>query len=167
MLKCAVYLAVTGMLSFLLGRLIPPDQLEWNRFPYKLCRFEREGRIYRKIHIHHWQNKVPDMSKICPRLIPPKRLTSMDKDTLLRMIQETCIAELIHMILCLTGLYCIILWPGAGGISLAVLNVLLFNLPFVLIQRYNRPRLVRLYKRQIERRCKRHHVNPDPDLRHR
>lgn len=151
MLKCAVYFAVTGLLSFFLGRVIPPNKMEWHRFPYKLYRIEREGLIYKRIGIHHWQNKVPDMSKVFPQLMPPKKMVATDKDSLLRMIQETCTAELTHIVLCVTGLYCINLWPGAGGITLAMLNIALFNLPFILIQRYNRPRLVRLYKRQIEK----------------
>jgi len=151
MLKCAVYFAVTGLLSFFLGRLIPPNKMEWHCFPYKLYRIEKEGQIYKKIGIHHWQNKVPDMSKIFPKLMPQKKMVTTEKNSLLRMIQETCTAELTHVVLCLTGLYCIKLWPGTGGILLAVLNIVLFNLPFILIQRYNRPRLVRLYKRQIEK----------------
>lgn len=164
MLKCMIYFAVTGLLSFFLGRLIPPNKMEWHRFPYKHYAAEREGAVYKKIGIHHWQNKVPDMSKIFPKLMPPKKMVDTDKESLLRMIQETCTAELIHMILCLTGLYCIRLWPGAGGIVLAVLNIVLFNLPFILIQRYNRPRLVRLYKRQIEKELQKEYGNTDPDL---
>lgn len=160
MLKCAVYFAVTGLLSFFLGRLIPPNKMEWHCFPYKLYRIEREGLIYKGIGVHHWQNKVPDMSKIFPKLMPPKKMVATDKNTLLRMIQETCTAELTHIVLCLTGLYCIKLWPGAGGITLAVLNIVLFNLPFILIQRYNRPRLARLYKRQIEKEMQKASCQP-------
>lgn len=120
MLKCAVWFAVTGLLSFFLGRLIPPQKIEWYRFPYKLYVAEKEGTIYKRIGIHHWQNKVPDMSKVFPKLMPPKKMIETDQDTLLRMIQETCIAELTHIVLCLTGLYCVKLWPGFGGIALAV-----------------------------------------------
>ena len=52
-------------------------------------------------------------------------------------------AECIHLLLPLAGLYCLRLWPGAGGVIVALLYFL-GNLPFVLIQRYNRPRLQRL-----------------------
>ena len=99
MLKCALYFAVTGLLSFFLGRLIPPNKMDWYRFPYKLYRIEKEGLIYKKIGIHHWQNKVPDMSKVFPKLMPPKKIVATDKNSLLRMIQETCTAELTHLLL--------------------------------------------------------------------
>ena len=147
MLNCGIYLAVTGILSFFLGRCLRHEYMDWNRFPYSLYNCEKDGSIYRKIRIHHWQNKVPDMSNIFPGMMPPKRLVDTGTAALRRMIQETCMAELVHGVLCVTGLYCIVLWPGIGGIVISVLNILLFNLPFILIQRYNRPRLVRLYDR--------------------
>lgn len=55
------------------------------------------------------------MSIIFPKLMPPKKMVT---------------TELTHVVLCLTGLYCIKLWPGTGGILLAVLNIVMFNLPF-------------------------------------
>ena len=151
MLKCCIYFAITGIFFFLLGRCIQPENMNWNRFPYVLYNWEKNGCIYRKIGIHHWQNKVPDMSRIFPKMMPPKKMVDTSSVVLRRMIQETCIAELIHGLLCFTGFYCIRLWPEFGGTLLAILNVVLFNFPFILIQRYNRPRLLRLYNRQIEK----------------
>lgn len=154
MLHCVIYLAVTGLLSFVIGRLIPPGKMNWQHFPFRPLHGERNGLIYKKIGIHRWQDKVPDMSRIFLNLMPQKKIKSVDQNSLLIMIQETCIAELIHTVLCLTGLYCMKLWRGIGGIILAMLNVVLFNLPFILIQRYNRPRLVRLYQKQCEKERK-------------
>ena len=62
------------------------------------------------------------------------------------LLDETCIAELIHGLLCVAGLHCMDYWPGAGGMIFAVLY-LVGNLLFVCIQRHNRPRLVRVYER--------------------
>ena len=64
---------------------------------------------------------------------------------------ETCVAELTHALLCIAGLALLWLWPGTGGIVLFALYVLLGNIPFILIQRYNRPRLQKLL-RAAERR---------------
>ncbi len=44
------------------------------------------------------------------------------------------------------------IWPGAGGIIVTVIYILLGNLPFIIIQRYNRPRLQRLYAMQQRKR---------------
>ncbi len=143
-LKCACYLALIGVLAFLAGRIVPKRWFHPERFPYRGFPFEEEGRFYNRFRIRAWQNKVPDMSKILPGCIPPKSLSGNYRERLPRMLQETCVAELTHALLCLAGLYCIRLWPGAGGLLVALVNIFLLNLPFILIQRYNRPRLLKL-----------------------
>jgi len=145
---CFIYLAVIGIGVFFIGRLIP-RKFCYRRFPYQSFRFERDGAVYNRIRIRKWQNKLPDMSRLCPDLMPakklPKRLNSANIEL---MLQETCMAELTHFILCFLGLGCTFLWKGFGGKLLTALYFL-GNLPFILIQRYNRPRLVRLLERQL------------------
>ena len=146
---CVGYLALTGFASFVLGRHLPKILLRAELFP--CFSFEREGRIYECLHIKAWQNKLPDMSRILPGTMPRKRLETHYKATLPDMVRETCAAELTHALLCVTGLYCQRLWPGSGGAVLAALNVLVNGL-YILIQRYNRPRLLRLMRgRQIRK----------------
>ena len=62
------------------------------------------------------------------------------------MIQETCIAQLVRVVLFVLGLGCVLIWDGPGGWITAVVYTLLGNVPFILIQRYNRPRLLHLMK---------------------
>lgn len=146
---CVFYLALTGAASFLLGRCLPSSLLRAEFFP--CFSFEQEGRIYECLHIKAWQNKLPDMSRVLPGALPKKRLEGHYKATLPDMVRETCAAELTHALLCVTGLYCLRLWPGSGGAVLAVLNALVNGL-YILIQRYNRPRLLRLMRgRQIRK----------------
>lgn len=47
-------------------------------------------------------------------------------------------AEMIHVLLSLTGLGCLVIWQGIGGVLVTAVYILLGNLPFILIQRYNR-----------------------------
>lgn len=145
--KCFWFLIITGVIAFLVGRLLPKKWFCADRFPYRSFQFEQDGRIYDKLHMRKWQNKVLDMSKILPFMMPAKNLSGDYKKRLPRMLQETCVAELIHTLNCFVGLYCLKLYPGVGGVIILILYIVLFNLPFILIQRYNRPRLVRLAKR--------------------
>lgn len=144
LIRCACYLALMGILGFITGRLLPKDRLDPDCALFRPLPFEDEGRWYEKLHIRRWQSKVPDMSRLLPSLMPPKNLTGSFKDRLPLMIRETCVAELIHLALAAAGLYCVKLWPGVGGRVVALLS-LLGNLLFVAIQRYNRPRLMRLW----------------------
>lgn len=149
--KCLLYLVSTGVVAFILGRFLPKKWFKYNLFPYRIYKFEKNGQIYHKLHIKKWQNKVPDMSKIFPKLMPPKNMTEDYRTNLTLMIQETCIAEFIHTVNCFAGLYCIKLYPGKGGIIIAVLYAVLFNMPFILIQRYNRPRFIKLQNKLKDR----------------
>ena len=145
--KCFCFLIITGVIAFFAGRILPKKWFRADLFPYRSYKFEQDGRIYDKLHIRKWQNKVPSMSKILPFMMPAKNLSGDYKKRLPRMLQETCVAELIHTPNCFVGLYCLKLYPGVGGVIILILYITLFNLPFIIIQRYNRPRLMRLAKR--------------------
>ena len=145
--KCFCFLIITGVIAFFAGRILPKKWFRADLFPYRSYKFEQDGLIYDKLHIRKWQNKVPSMSKILPFMMPAKNLSGDYKKRLPRMLQETCVAELIHTLNCFVGLYCLKLYPGVGGVIILILYITLFNLPFIIIQRYNRPRLMRLAKR--------------------
>ena len=82
------------------------------------------------------------------------------------LVQETCRAELVHEASCLLGLAFLWLWPGWGGAIVLAVWVLLANLPFILIPRYNRPRLMRLAAllRKRAQRKGEQNARTDPDL---
>ncbi len=149
--RCFFYLVIISVIAFFVGRLLPKSWFRANKPPYRTCRFEKEGRIYEKLHIRKWQNKLPDMSKILPFMMPPKSLAANCETKLPRMIQETCVAEFIHGMNCLVSLYCLKLFSGIGGVIIVLLYAVLFNIPYIIIQRYNRPRLIKLLKRFEER----------------
>lgn len=168
-LKCAIYLAVVGITFFFLGRLIPKSWFHENRFPYKSFALERDGKLYESVKIQFWQDKVPDMSKVFPRLMPPKKITRNFRQELPRMIQETCVAEFIHVLLCFAGFFCMRLWKGLGGFLISLL-FFIGNIPFIMIQRYNRPRFIRLlkkYQTATMRGIDTENENTDTELQHR
>lgn len=148
---CVEYLAVSSTAGFVIGRILPKRWFRHDKFPYTIYRFERGGKIYEKLRIKSWQNKLIDMSRIFPKLIPPKKFDLNGFARLPRMIQETCVAEFIHGLLCFSGLYCMEIWHGTGGRVMAALYFL-GNLPFIFVQRYNRPRLLRMMNNAGKRR---------------
>lgn len=144
--RCILYLSLLGAASFFLGRILPKSWFRENRFPYRPWAWEKGGTFYHRFYIRKWQAKVPDISRFLPGLIPEKKVTGNFRLQLPTMIRETCVAELIHVLLCLAGFGCIFFWPGVGGIVVSILNIL-GNIPFIMIQRYNRPRLMALQTR--------------------
>ena len=143
---CFCYLTVVGVLSFLAGKALPREWFDCGRPLFRIREWERNGLIYERVGIRRWKDKVPDMSRIIRSMLPKRLSTGAPDENARLVLRETCVAEFIHIELILTGLGCLLIWPGAGGAVVFLLWVL-GNVPFIWIQRYNRPRLTRLLGR--------------------
>lgn len=152
--KCSLYLAFTGIVGFFSGRIMPKGWIHPEKGLFRCFPFEKQGAFYEKIGIRKWQNRVPDMSRIFPSIVPAKNLCGNFDERLPVMIRETCVAEIIHIAISILGLACLWIWPGIGGIVVTVVYIGLLNLPFILIQRYNRPRLIRLQQKLFDKKRK-------------
>ena len=161
---CVLYMALLGIFCFPFGRLLAKHDFRTDRFPFASLPFEQKGKLYERIGIRQWQNHVPDVSQLFPHIVPRKAMEkNLNVSGLYRMVQETCVAELTHSLLCLAGIALLRIWTGTGGVVLFLVYVLFGNLPFILIQRYNRPRLLRLLQ-AAERRERKTHERTDSQL---
>lgn len=151
-----MYLASLGLAGFVIGRLFPKKWFCEDVFPYKQFHFEKNGKYYDHFQIKKWKDKLLDMSRIFPKIMPIKRLVhpnSYGADFITQLpilIKETCIAEFIHSMLSFAGFACMIIWDGMGGFIVSVLYAL-GNMPFIMVQRYNRPRFIYLLNRHATR----------------
>lgn len=149
--RCVIYLALIGAISFMAGRVLSEVRFSFEEFPFCSLPIESGGKIYQRIGVHRWKERFPDMSRIVPFLMPSKRLPkAVTAGQIERMIQETCIAELVHGLLGVSGFGCILIWKSIGGWILSVLY-LFGNLPYIIIQRYNRPKLIGILYRMRKR----------------
>lgn len=145
--RAALYLAALGILAHPVGQALPRSCFDPQRFPYRCGPWEKNGRIYERLGVRRWKNKVPDMSRLLPDMVK-KRLGQANT---LRLIQETCAAECIHWWLLLLSVGILPLWRSPWCWVLWLLYNLLGNLPYIIIQRYNRPRLLRLAEKEKRR----------------
>lgn len=157
-LYCLLYLAGMGILVFLIGRFFPRKWIKENAFPFRCYRFEKQGKIYEKIKIKRWKTKWPDASMLLHavfrRHYPKKRIEGTDREKVSILIKESCVAESTHVVVSILGVFCIKIWKGMGGVLTSV-GWILFNLPPIVIQRYNRPRLQKALNacKRIEKAC--------------
>ena len=142
-----IYLAVIGLASFFIAWLFPKRWFSYNKFPYRSTNPEKEDRLYASLGVKEWKEKLPDMSKIFTKIMPTKRLPEkITASNIELMVQETCIAELVHRVLVVLGFGCVFIFDTAAGWIVSELYAL-GNLPFIIIQRFNRPKLVRMLNR--------------------
>ena len=125
---CALYLAVIGLASSA-AALLPRRWFHADRFPFRPQR---------------WEHELPDMSRFLPWLTQKQVSASISAAQAERLVQETCVAELVHDILAILTFGCVWIWPG-WGLWLSIAYVLIGHLPYIVIQRYNRPRLARMH----------------------
>ena len=139
-----IYITVIGQGCLWLGIVIPRNIFSESRFPYRAYRWEKGGDIYDKLKVRRWKAKVPDMSKVTRVIFPKKLCKNMTSKDLERLVQESCIAELSHYILFVLSFGIYQIWKSKVGFWLVVFYNLLGNLPYIIIQRYNRPHFVKV-----------------------
>lgn len=148
---CALYIAAIGIASHFIGNALPRRWFHADAFPYKSFRWEKDGAIYRKIGIQYWKDKVPDMSKHCSTMVRKEVPPLPSTKKIDALIDETCVAECVHGVLILCSLPVVFIYPGIGGWIVWALCIL-GNSPFILIQRYNRPRLIKTQSRLVKQK---------------
>lgn len=144
----AFIVIIVGSISFVAGELLPRKNFDYNAFPYRSFKWEKNGAVYNKIAIQKWKDHVPDMSKYVKTMFAKEIVSVRDPKYTHRLILETCVAELVHYVLILLSPIFTQYMDGLYG-NIAMVLYALGNLPFVLIQRYNRPRLVLLMEKQL------------------
>lgn len=146
-LLLAVFLAVA---SHYIGQALPRESFFADRFPYRSFAFEKNGSIYRRIGVHKWMDMVPDMSRVMGDMVPKKLRAGMTAEDVRVLIRETCVAEHVHFMLCVVFLCVSRFWVDSTWVFFWVIYAVC-NLPFIIIQRYNRPMLLRLLARMEAR----------------
>lgn len=92
--------------------------------------------------IRLWKRWIPDAGGALPGGVPKASLVRRDPEALRRLVIETRRAELVHWLLLPAGLLTV-LWLPPAGVLVNGAFALAFNLPCLLLQRYNRARLLR------------------------
>ena len=139
-----IYTASLGVVSHYVGRALPRRWFHPDRFPFKSFRWEQEGNVYRRLGVQHWKDLVPDMSKVMPDMIPKRVSLRGTAEEAMTLVQETCVAEAVHGVLMVLSVGNYLLCQNLLGLAVTLFDAIFLNLPYWIIQRYNRPKLLRL-----------------------
>jgi glycosyl-4,4'-diaponeurosporenoate acyltransferase len=113
--------------------------------------FERGGRSYERLHVRGWKERLPEAGALfhggtSKRHLPGHR----GREGLERFIIETRRAEWGHWSAMACGPLAA-LWNPPLGAALMVAYGVVVNLPFIIVQRYNRQRAQRVLSRRAAR----------------
>ncbi len=100
-----------------------------------------ENKLYKLIRVREWKKHLPTYS--------PNTFDTSQKNVK-EIVGGTCQAEIVHEAIMALSLLPITLIPFFGGASALIITsvlAMLFDSLFVILQRYNRPKLVRVMER--------------------
>lgn len=106
---------------------------------YQICPFEKK--LYKILKVKKWKNKLPTYSE---------ETFSVKKRSLDEIVQATCQSEITHEVIALLSFLPLLASLKFDSFMVFFITSLLaacFDLSFVIIQRYNRPRLVKHVKK--------------------
>ena len=112
-----------------------------HKFDYKARWFQPkafESALYQKLRIRKWKKYIPTYN--------PDSF-SLKSNSLEQILQNMCQAEVVHLLIIAASFLPLLLsflWDSFGVFLVTSLLSAAFDLVFVIAQRYNRPRFIRL-----------------------
>jgi glycosyl-4,4'-diaponeurosporenoate acyltransferase len=141
--------AAWGLIHAGTGYAVHRIPLRWlyrDRWLFRERSFERGGSTYRDVlRIKRWKDRLPEAGGLFRGGLSKRALPTAAHGGIARFVAETRRAELGHW-LAAAGAPFFVLWnPLPVGVVMVVYGVLV-NLPFIVIQRYNRIRACRVLR---------------------
>jgi len=126
-----------------------PDKLFNSRlFFFRLHPFEDDGQLYEKVFkVKRWKKLLPDGGGLWKKRGYKKRhLEDFSEENLERFLVESCRGELTHWLSILLFWVFGFFLPVSATWGMLI-YALVANLPCIITQRYNRPRVIKLLER--------------------
>lgn len=119
---------------------IMDNKADYNKKRYQITTTEKK--LYKKLKVKKWKNNMPTYNA---------GLFDTDKHSLDEIAQSMCQAEVVHETIVIFSFLPIILTIWFNDLPVFLITSILgalFDLLFVIMQRYNRPRIIRLIRKQ-------------------
>jgi len=110
---------------------------------------KNERKFYERIGIRKWKDKIPEAGQLFANFAKTEIADTNNNEYVYKFMSETIYAEIMHWLSALFSFLIIFIDLKLAltvGLPLVVGNMIL-NLMPVLVQRYNRPKLMVLYER--------------------
>ncbi|WP_368489700.1 glycosyltransferase [Clostridium sp. BJN0013] len=128
--------------------LLPGDKFHEDNCFFRERKWEEKGLFYQRVFkVKQWKDILPELGDFLPVTFKKKKIVSFDKEYVKQFIAETCRAEICHWSIIFT-VFLYFLYQANWINTVMLVVAVLINIPFIIIQRYNRPRMAAMMKRQ-------------------
>ena len=139
------------MAAALITLKMPDKYFASDNWLYKCRKWEKQGRFWHDaFKVKNWKNKLPDGAAILGRGFAKKTLQENDPKFLNQFALESRRAELTHYLAMLPAIL-FFLWNPVWVGFVMIIYALIANMPCIIAQRYNRPRLLKAANRASKR----------------
>jgi glycosyl-4,4'-diaponeurosporenoate acyltransferase len=125
---------------------IPKKLYHYKKWLFRERNWEQGGRIYEIFGVKKWKSKLPDISDFMKWRFNKKHLAESSSNYLSVFLTESCKSEFTHWMIIISTLF-FELWNDWVTTLFMFVIACFLNLPYIIIQRYNRPRLIKLLRR--------------------
>ena len=146
-----IKIIVFGFIAGCFFALLPKKLLR--KCIVKEFKFEDNGKFYEKyFHIMKWKDHLPQFSNITKIGFKKDCIKNISVDYLETFYIETIRAEMTHFFLIIFALFYLTVEKYTIGFKIfAVVSNIIGNIPFAMVQRYNRPRIKTLLNKIISK----------------
>lgn len=131
--------------------LLPISLFHEKMWLYRIRKWEKRGSFYTGLFkVERWKDKLPDGASWFSQGFAKKGLAHKESGYLDRFVKETCRGELAHWFVILVSPLFFLFNPWYAGVIM-IIYAFCANLPCIIVQRYNRPRLMRIRDRKNKR----------------
>ncbi len=146
-LSYSVLWAVFGVGSGWLANRCPDRLFAGDSAATRIRPFEQDGRWYdRHFHLRAWKSRLPEAGALFKNGVSKASLPGFGPADLEVLARETRRAEWVHLANIGFGCTFVVWQPWNVAVVMAVFG-LVVHLPFVLVQRYNRARVLHVLDR--------------------
>jgi glycosyl-4,4'-diaponeurosporenoate acyltransferase len=127
---------------------IPDQWLSKRKRCFRSRSWERDGKFWQDVfHVREWKKYLPDGSMFLKDSYDQTHLEGTEIEQIKKFILETKRAELTHWWM-IPPAFLFFIWNPLWAGAVMILYALILNIPLIITQRYNRPRLERLYQQK-------------------
>lgn len=115
------------------------NRMDYTRKWFRQKSFEPE--LYKRIRVKKWKKRLPTFY--------PENF-QLEKNNVADIIQTTCQSEIVHEVIMVLSFVPVLFSVWLGSVEIFLITSVisfLFDGTFVILQRYNRPRLMRLIQK--------------------
>lgn len=139
------------VLAARISHQVPDHLLSTDNFLFKSRKWERDGEIYSQIFkVKKWKKFLPDGAAINKNDYRKKNITDFSEENLHFFLRESCRAELNHLI-AITPFWFFGLFAPLKVVGYMLIYALFINVPCIIVQRFNRPRIIRIVEKKSNR----------------